>query len=427
MQILVVGATGLIGSALSARLTQDGHTVIGVARHPGNHVRVSRWVPIDLAFATSPENWLSSLSGIDAVVNCAGVLQDSSSEKMEAVHTSGANALFTACEQAGVRRVVHLSAIGVNRAQPSSFSATKYSGDRQLMAKDLDWVILRPSVVLGRSAAGASALIRGLAGLPFVPLMPRTMPMQVVQLDDVLATIAFFLKADAPARVELDLAGPDQLQMGEVIAHYRKWYGWPRARVFIVPTWLSALAYRLGDLASTLGWISPIRSNAALEIGRGAVGDSRSWILVTRIEPTSLSHALAAEPAPVQEKWFARLYFLKALIIIVLSAFWILTGVISLSLGYATGVELMASTGAGILAGPFVVAGALTDIAVGVGIAWRRWTRYALYGALLLSLFYAVAGSILRPDLWIEPLGPLMKIVPIFVLHLVALATLDER
>jgi hypothetical protein len=54
-------------------------------------------------------------------------------------------------------------------------------------------------------------------------------------------------------------------------------------------------------------------------------------------------------------------------------------------------------------------------------------TRYGLYGALALSLFYAAAGTILRPDLWIEPLGPLLKIIPIFVLHLVALAILDER
>jgi hypothetical protein len=63
---------------------------------------------------------------------------------------------------------------------------------------------------------------------------------------------------------------------------------------------------------------------------------------------------------------------------------------------------------------------------------WRQhcvatWTRYGLYGVLALSLFYAVAGSILLPDLWIEPLGPLLKIAPIFVLHRLALEIIDER
>ena len=87
----------------------------------------------------------------------------------------------------------------------------------------------------------------------------------------------------------------------------------------------------------------------------------------------------------------------------------------------------MRSTGAGALSGLDVIAGALVDMAVGISLAWRPLMRCGLYGALVLSLFYALAGTILRPDLWIEPLGPLFKIFPIFVLHLVALAILDER
>jgi DoxX-like family len=71
--------------------------------------------------------------------------------------------------------------------------------------------------------------------------------------------------------------------------------------------------------------------------------------------------------------------------------------------------------------------GALADIAVGLCIAWRPLARRGLFGAVALSQLYAVASTILRPDLWIEPLGPLLKIIPIFVLHLVALAIIDER
>jgi uncharacterized protein YbjT (DUF2867 family) len=107
-------------------------------------------VALDIASAREPEKWLPVLNGVDAVVNCAGVVQDGGRENTVGVHAAGVGALFDACEQRGVHRVIHLSAIGVDRAQPSSFSATKYAGDRHLMARDLDWVILRPSVVLGR-------------------------------------------------------------------------------------------------------------------------------------------------------------------------------------------------------------------------------------------------------------------------------------
>jgi hypothetical protein len=210
-------------------------------------------------------------------------------------------------------------------------------------------------------------------------------------------------------------------------AQYREWNGWPPARSVTVPRWLAHSLYRLGDVAGALGWRPPVRSNAAREIARGAVGDPGPWMSVTGIRTRSLAQALAAEVAPVQDKWFARLYLLKAVIFPVLAIFWIGTGIVSLTLGYPAGLELMRSTGAGALSAPAVVAGALADTAVGIGIALRPFTRAALYGALGLSLFYALAGSALRPDLWGEPLGPLLKILPIFVLHLVALAILDER
>jgi hypothetical protein len=87
----------------------------------------------------------------------------------------------------------------------------------------------------------------------------------------------------------------------------------------------------------------------------------------------------------------------------------------------------MLRTGAGSLAGPSVVAGAIADIVIGVAIAFRRSSRVGLYGAVGLSLFYAIAGTILLPELWSEPLGPLMKIWPIIVLHLAALAIIEER
>jgi uncharacterized protein YbjT (DUF2867 family) len=382
---------------------------------------------MDIASVRKAEDWLPVLKDIDAVVNCAGVLQDGRSEDTEGVHANGIGALFDACEKSGVRRVIHFSAIGVDRAQPSRFSSTKYKGDRRLMVTKLDWVILRPSVVLGRPAFGASALIRSLASLPWLPLMPDTQPLQVVQLDDVVDTVSFFLREDAPSCLAIELAGPERLQMGEIIARYRNWYDWRPARSFVIPHSLSKFTYWLGDVAGTLGWRPPVRTNAAREIARGAVGDPQGWISITGIRPRSLADALAAEPATIQEKWFARLYLLKAIIFVVLAVFWVATGVISLSVGYPSGLELMRSTGAGLLSGPSVVAGALADIAVGLCIAWRPLTRLGLYGALALSLFYAVAGTILRPDLWIEPLGPLLKIIPIFVLHLVALAIMDER
>jgi uncharacterized protein YbjT (DUF2867 family) len=431
MRILFTGATGFIGSTALARLKEAGHEVVAVVRRLDASARrlpADRFVILDVAKATKPEHWLPHLHGVDAVINCAGVLQDSARDSTAGVHVGGATALFAACDSAGARRVVHLSAIGVDREAPTAFSRSKLEGDQDLMARDLDWVILRPSVVVGRAAYGGSALFRGLAALPVLPVASNTGPLQIVQLDDVTSTIVWFLRPDASARVVLELAGPERLSMTEVVQKYRRWLGKPPARVLPLPQWAARLMYRVGDFLGWLGWRPPMRSTAEREIVRGAIGDPTQWTRLTGIAPRSLDAALAAEPSPVQERWFAQLYFLKALGFAVFCAFWIGTGVISLSAGWEIGKGLMFQGGVpDPSASLTVIAGALADIAIGTLIAFRRTTRLGLYAALAISFAYAIVGTVLVPALWSDPLGPMLKIWPVIVFNLMLLAILDDR
>ena len=69
----------------------------------------------------------------------------------------------------------------------------------------------------------------------------------------------------------------------------------------------------------------------------------------------------------------------------------------------------------------------LKRILIGLAILYRPTSRYGLYAALLISIGYAIIGSILVPRLWREPLGPLLKILPIIVLNLIALAIREDR
>jgi uncharacterized protein YbjT (DUF2867 family) len=364
---------------------------------------------------------------VDAVVNCAGVLQSGGGQDVRGVHVEGIAALYEACEAAGVRRIVHVSALGADDVR-TPFSASKQEGETVLTRRDLDWVILRPSVVLGRAAYGGSALIRGLAALPVHFELPQTGPLQVVQLDDLVETIAFFLRPGAPARLVLDVAGPERLSLGEVVRAYRAWLRFPPARVLRLPAPLAHAGCRTGDMVRALGWNLPVGTTASRELERGAAGDPGPWQAVTGITPQSLEAALAREPASVQERWFAMLYVLKPVIFAVLVLFWVLTGLVSLGPGREPGREYLLAGGVpAALASAGVIAGALADILVGIGIAFRRTARHALYAAFWLSLFYMVAGTLILPELWSDPVGPMLKIWPVMALVLVALATLTDR
>ena len=430
MRILLLGATGLIGSAVAARLRGEGHDVDGVARvidSAARRVPVARWIRLDLRSMLRSGDWLPHLAGIDAVVNCAGVLQDSPRDSVGRVHDEAPRALWQACQQSGVRRVVQISAIGVDRGSFTDFSRTKARGDAALAATGLDWVILRPSVVIGRPAYGGTSLFRGLAALPVVPKVPGAGPLDVVQLDEVVESVAFFLRDGAPSRITLELAGPDRLSVADVIAAYRRWFGWRPAHALAVPGWLLAPFWRLGDLVSWLGWRPPLRTTARRELECGAVGDPGPWIQLTGVRPQSLDKALAANPASVQDRWFARLLPLKPLALGSFALFWLLTGLVSLGPGWDRAVDMMKATAAARWAEISVVGGALLDLAIGTLMLFRGTAKLALLAALVTTLLYLLLGTVLAPWLWADPLGPMMKVWPILVFNLLCLAILDDR
>ena len=172
MRILLAGSTGFIGHTLQAALEAAGHTVHGGASPRSAGAQPGR-VPMDFARDTTAAAWLPRLQGIDAVVNAVGVLRDTRARPIDAVHRDTPIALFDACAQAGVRRVVQISALGIDGSD-TRYAQTKRAAETHLQALAAQGVlrpaILRPSVVYGKGG-DSSALFMNLARLP-VALFP---------------------------------------------------------------------------------------------------------------------------------------------------------------------------------------------------------------------------------------------------------------
>ena len=201
MRIVVIGAYGLIGGCVASRLVRDGHEVVGVGRDLAPAQRrfpTLDWVRADLR-TTSTEGWETILAGADAVVNCAGALQDSPRDDLSAVHEAAVTKLTAACLAVGVPRFVQISAVGVDRGQ-SAFGRTKLAADEALSRSSLAWVVLRPGLVLAPTAYGGSALLRGLAAFPAViPALAPHAVVQTVSADDVAEAVARGVHPDGPA------------------------------------------------------------------------------------------------------------------------------------------------------------------------------------------------------------------------------------
>lgn len=220
MNILLIGASGFIGQHLLTSLLAYGHQIIGTYRcqdlldTPLNQKNI-RFVRIDVGDMGEPERWLPYLENIDIVINSVGIIAGNH-QQFTQIHDVAPKALFLACRQAKVKRVIHISALGVGHHNPTIYQRSKLAADEALQQLDLDWFILRPSLVYGKGGKSFE-FFRILANLPLIVLPDQgQQTIQPVHISDLVAAILRCLDEDVPSQQIINVVGC------EVIS-YRDW------------------------------------------------------------------------------------------------------------------------------------------------------------------------------------------------------------
>jgi uncharacterized protein YbjT (DUF2867 family) len=435
-KILVLGASGLIGRFVTDDLRARGFHVVGIARRFPASQKASA-LDLELPVLSMEPAALARLMadhGIDLVVNCLGVLQDGPGSDTRAVHRDFVARLLQAIGETGrAIRLVHISIPGAVDQDHTAFSATKREAERLIAASGIAYAILRPGFFVAPSAYGGSAVLRALAAFPLdLPALESVTPFQPVAAEDLAATIAWLAGRD-PAdtttnAVTWDLMQPQPVTLGGVIEQFRYGFGTAAMPRVTLPAFMLDLGAKLGDFASWLGWMPPMRTTAISELRRGVTGDPHAWMLATGIVPKTLAQIGGQRSATIQDKWFARLFLIKPLVIASLVMFWVVSGFIALAISYRAAADILSSHGfPPSLVAPITIGTSLMDMTIGGLIAFRRTCAAGLIAGIAASLGYMMGAAILTPDLWIEPLGALVKTGPAIVLMLVALLTLDNR
>lgn len=435
--IAVLGASGLIGEAVASQLMKDGFPIVAIARrfHASQKAAFGEaavelpLVPLD-AVALSQ---LFAARRVEIVVNCIGALRGRHGVSIGGIQHSFVERLVAVLRSASPQSLlIHVSIPGASDQDHTAFSRTKRLGESAITGGLIPFVILRPGFVVAPAAYGGGALMRALAALPFdLPASEARQALVTTDLCDISRTIAIVAhRWNSGERVwhaVWDVMARGTTTVGEVVEAIRNWFGGP-TKTIVLPRWLLTFGAEAGEVAALFGWSPPIQRTTLCEMRRGVAGHPEAWIAATGIEPISLNAALRHLPATVQEKWFARLYLLKGLIFGSLAAFWILSGLVPLAVAFHDAVAILTKHGVpSALAQSVAIAGSLADIGIGVAIAVRKTSRVGLLAGIALSLCYLIGASILAPNLWVGPLGALVKTVPVILLMFVGLATLESR
>jgi uncharacterized protein YbjT (DUF2867 family) len=251
MRILVIGGTGFIGRHVIARLSVDEHQILIPTRYYGRARDLQIYPTVTLIEANVYDNAVLDylVQGCDAVINLAGILHEGRGQPYGAgfcrVHVQLPKRIAQACRRHGVRRVLHISALGANPDGPSMYLRSKGDGEDAICDalanwSEGSWTIFRPSVVFGPGDKFTRQFARLATYFPVLPVASAHSRLQPVYVNDVVAVMRAALASSLAANRIYELCGPQVYTLGELVSLCARYSGHPR-RVYAVPKFLGRL------------------------------------------------------------------------------------------------------------------------------------------------------------------------------------------
>ncbi len=252
-RILVLGGTGFVGRAFAAawrNVDAVGTTLVVPSRRPARAKALALLPGVELVAGDvhDPATLRRLLAGCDAVVNLVAVLHGDA-QRFEQVHVELPRRLLAACAEAGVRRVVHISALGIADdaavLAPSLYLASKTRGERLLREAEaagaIALTVLRPSVIFGRDDRFINLFAALQALMPVMALAGSAARFQPVWVDDVARALVTCLREPARSAGQVyELAGPEVLTLAQLVRRAARWSG-RRRPIVALPDWAGRL------------------------------------------------------------------------------------------------------------------------------------------------------------------------------------------
>jgi uncharacterized protein YbjT (DUF2867 family) len=256
--VTVFGGSGFLGRHVVEALARDGWRVRVAIRRPDLAGHLQPLGEVGQIYAVQanvrfPDSVRRAVKGAEAVVNVVGIVATSGRQNFEGVHVAGARAVAKAACEAGVRSLVHISAIGASSKSPSSYMRTKMAGETAVLEEHPQSVILRPSVVFGPEDQLFNRFAAMARFSPFVPLIGGGhTKCQPVYVGDVAAAIAAACAGKARPHTVYELGGPEVVTFRKLLERTLEWSGRQRYCLSI-PFWVAKLdAFAMAPLPNSL-------------------------------------------------------------------------------------------------------------------------------------------------------------------------------
>ncbi|MES2500554.1 MAG: complex I NDUFA9 subunit family protein [Pseudomonadota bacterium] len=219
--VCVLGGAGFVGSSIVAKLDAAGYQVkvLTRRRESGKHLILLPNVQVVECDVMNNQALKEALMDVDAVINLIGILHENRLNTFEANHHQLPRRVAQLCENVGIKRFIHMSALQASSHSPSQYLISKAKGEIALsdFDKKLDITIFRPSVIFGRNDSFLNLFASLVKYLPIIVLAKPNAKFQPIWVEDVASCFVNALENTATYDKTYELGGPNIYTMRELL------------------------------------------------------------------------------------------------------------------------------------------------------------------------------------------------------------------
>jgi NADH dehydrogenase len=236
MKVFLTGATGFVGRNILKRLLAEGHSVRALVREP-EEAGALKAEKVELMAGDVAEGagLDQGMQGCDAAIHLVGIIVEKGKNTFERVHHLGTRNVVEAAKRMGLKRMVHMSALGARADGAAKYQTTKWKGEEEVRGSGIRYCILRPSLIFGKGDGFVTQMMNTMRSAPlFRPVPGDGKPkFRPVSIDDVTACFVHALTTEAATNQTVKLGGADELTLNEVLAEIARCAGVRKPAVHI--------------------------------------------------------------------------------------------------------------------------------------------------------------------------------------------------